>query len=104
MSNAFFHNAAETSGIFRTTSKFPFFVFSFLISHFSLQSTFASPSFSRMDTLFITAATGEPRFQAARDSAESVLRAEGAGALNWLVDTATARAHHPLGWLFRAPA
>lgn len=60
----------------------------------------ASPAmtsaFTRTDSLFIIAATGEPRFQAARDSAESLLRAEGAKTLNWLVDTATMRPHHPL--------
>jgi len=56
----------------------------------------STSAFTRMDSLFITAATGEPRFQAARDSAEGLLRAEGARTLTWLVDTATARPHHPL--------
>jgi hypothetical protein len=45
--------------------------------------------FTRMDTLFITAATGEPRFKPARDSAEAALRAGGEATLLWLTDTAS---------------
>jgi hypothetical protein len=47
---------------------------------------FAS-GFTRMDTLFITAATGEPRFQPARDTAEVELRAGDTAMLLWLTDT-----------------
>jgi len=51
-------------------------------------------TFTRMDSLFITAATGEPRFQAARDSAEAALRARDTATLAWLV-TRVARADRP---------
>ena len=34
------------------------------------------PMFSRLDTLFLTAATGEPKFQVAREAAEAALRAD----------------------------
>ncbi len=50
-------------------------------------------AFSRMDTLFITAATGEPRFQAARDSAEAALRAGDSLTLAWLVERVARREH-----------
>jgi hypothetical protein len=36
------------------------------------------PLFSRLDSLFLTAATGEPRYQAARAAAEQALRADSA--------------------------
>lgn len=62
---------------------------------------------SRMDSLFITAATGEPRFQAARDSAEARLRADDTLTLAWLVERArrpdhrlTPRQNHYIERLF----
>lgn len=70
-----------------------FSISSFIISHFSFLSPLASPSapaltFSRLDSLFIIAATGEPRFAAERDSCERLLVAGGAGTLEYLVATA----------------
>ena len=46
---------------------------------------YAPPALSRLDTLFITAATGEPRFQAMRDTAEKRLVAGGAATLDYLL-------------------
>ena len=87
-------------GIGRSNTRFRLFHFAFLIPHFALTSSLANPppsySFSRLDTLFLTAATGEPRFQAARDSSEGLLRAGSAATLDWLVDTLTARPDRPL--------
>jgi hypothetical protein len=42
------------------------------------------PSFSRLDSLFLAAATGEPRFQSLRDSSEKALLAD-SGLLDYLV-------------------
>jgi hypothetical protein len=56
--------------------------FSFLISHFSFSSPL--PSFSRLDSLFLIAATGEPRFAAQRDSCEKILTARDAETLDYL--------------------
>ncbi len=49
----------------------------------------ATLTFTRMDSLFLTAATGEPRFQSARDSSEKILLASGAATLDYLVAAAT---------------
>jgi hypothetical protein len=43
------------------------------------------PTFSRLDSLFLTAATGAPRFQARREAAEKALLAE-ASTLDYLVE------------------
>jgi hypothetical protein len=43
------------------------------------------PRLTRMDTLFITAATGEPRLKDPRDSAEKALLAAGGATLDYLV-------------------
>jgi hypothetical protein len=55
----------------------------------------SAPVFTRLDSLFIIAATGEPRFQAARDSAEAALRDGGEATLLWLVGAAS-RPDRPL--------
>lgn len=64
--------------------------------------------FTRMDTLFLTAATGEPRFAADRARAESALVALDTVALRWLVRTAgrerTPRQRHYADRLFRLVA
>jgi hypothetical protein len=49
---------------------------SFIIPHSSFGWT--PPAFTRLDSLFVTAATGEPRFQAARAAAEKALLADSA--------------------------
>lgn len=46
---------------------------------------FAPPALSAMDTLFIVAATGEPRFQSLRDSAQKRLVDAGAATLDFLI-------------------
>jgi hypothetical protein len=48
-------------------------------------ATGGSLAFTRMDSLFLTAATGEPRFQSARDSSEKILLALGDETLNYLI-------------------
>jgi hypothetical protein len=53
------------------------------------------PALTRMDTLFLTAATGEPRFQAVRDSAQAALLAGDSLTLAWLVER-TMRPGHRL--------
>ena len=60
---------------------------SFFILHFLLASAQAwtPPLFTRLDSLFITAATGEPRFQAAREAAEKALLAD-TGTLPYLLE------------------
>jgi len=55
-----------------------FHIFFFLLFTFSLSSAFTPPAFSRLDSLFLTAATGEPRHEAARVAAERALRADSA--------------------------
>ncbi len=51
------------------------------------------PALTRLDTLFITASTGEPRFQAARDSAQAELLAGDSLTLAWLVERAMRPGH-----------
>lgn len=46
---------------------------------------FSPPDWNALDTLFIVAATGEPRFQALRDSAERKLKDAGAATLDFLI-------------------
>jgi hypothetical protein len=67
--------------------------FSFLISHFSFSSPL--PSFSRLDSLFLVAATGEPRFATQRDSCEKILTSRGVETLDYLTRLA-ARPDRPL--------
>jgi hypothetical protein len=55
---------------------------SFILPHSSFAWT--PPVFSRLDSLFVTAATGEPRFQAARAAAEKALLAD-SGTLPYLL-------------------
>jgi hypothetical protein len=47
--------------------------------------SFSPPVWSAEDSLFIVAATGEPRFQALRDSAEKRLKDAGAATLDFLI-------------------
>lgn len=47
--------------------------------------TYAPPALSGTDTLFIVAATGEPRFKGVRDSSENLLRLGGGATLDYLV-------------------
>lgn len=69
---------------------FAFFVHCiFHIPHSTFAATPPTAPFFRLDSLFIIAATGEPRFAAARDSAEGLLRADPAATLEWLVDSAS---------------
>ncbi|HEX2612895.1 MAG TPA: hypothetical protein VHO02_04815, partial [Fibrobacteria bacterium] len=65
---------------------FVVFNFSFLISHFSFSSPL--PAFSHLDSLFLIAATGEPRFAVQRDSCEKVLTSRGAETLDYLTKLA----------------
>jgi hypothetical protein len=62
------------------------------------------PAFTRMDTLFLTAATGEPRFQSERNEAERTLVAGDSATLDWLVTGAkndlTPRQRHYVERLF----
>src|SRR4051812_41813928 len=44
-----------------------------------------APALSRMDTVFIIAATGEPRFKARRDSCEKLLLAGDSLTLDYLI-------------------
>lgn len=64
------------------------FYSAFFIFHFSLAAApaaaWAPPPFTRLDSLFVTAATGEPRFQAARAAAEKALLAD-SGTLPYLL-------------------
>ncbi len=60
--------------------------FSFIFHQSSLASPLSAPPlFSRLDSLFLIASTGEPRFAAQRDSSEKILVAEGAATLEYLV-------------------
>jgi hypothetical protein len=52
--------------------------------HASDRSGWTAPSFSRLDSLFLAAATGEPRFQPLRDSSERALLAD-SGLTDYLV-------------------
>jgi hypothetical protein len=73
---------------------------------FTAVATQAAPSsdFSRLDSLFLVAASGEPRFAGWRDSSEKVLVAEGAQTLSYLASTAghdrTPRQRHYVERLF----
>ena len=46
---------------------------------------FVPPALSRQDSLFLAAATGEPRFEIIRDSAQRILVAEEAATLDYLI-------------------
>jgi len=46
---------------------------------------FVAPALSRQDSLFIAAATGEPRFQIVRDSAQQILISENGATLDYLI-------------------
>jgi hypothetical protein len=61
-------------------------IYAFLSQLLTLSSPIASTSaFTWMDSLFLTAATGEPRFQAARDSCEKILIALDTVTLGYLI-------------------
>lgn len=69
---------------------------------------FVPPVLTRQDSLFIAAATGEPRFQPIRDSAEKILVAEDTATLDYLVARRlidqTPRQRHYVETLFKAIA
>jgi hypothetical protein len=50
-----------------------------------LEPAWKAPAFTRFDSLFIAAATGEPRFKGVRESSEKALVAGGAGTLDYLI-------------------
>jgi hypothetical protein len=52
--------------------------FIFQLSSFASSSAWTPPVFTRLDSLFVTAATGQPRFQAVRAAAEKALLADSA--------------------------
>ena len=51
-------------------------IFLAIVSAFVPVAAWTPPAFSRLDSLFVTAATGEPKFQVARAAAESALLAD----------------------------
>jgi hypothetical protein len=67
---------------------------------------FVPPVLTRQDSLFLAAATGEPRFQPVRDSAERILVAEDTATLDYLVARRlvdqTPRQRHYVETLFKA--
>jgi hypothetical protein len=66
----------------------------------------AAPILTRQDSLFLIAATGEPRFQPIRDSAEKLLVAEDTATLDYLLSRRltgqTPRQRHYVETLFKA--
>jgi HEAT repeat protein len=68
--------------------------------------TFVPPVLTRQDSLFLIAATGEPRFQPIRDSAEKLLVAEDTATLDYLLSRRlagqTPRQRHYVETLFKA--
>lgn len=66
----------------------------------------APPGFTRQDSLFLAAATGEPRFQPVRDSAEKILVAGDTATLDYLLARRltgqTPRQRHYVETLFKA--
>lgn len=67
---------------------------------------FVPPVLTRQDSLFLAAATGEPRFQALRDSSQRILIAEGDATLEYLIARRltgqTPRQRHYVESLFKA--
>lgn len=67
---------------------------------------FVAPAFTRQDSLFIVAATGEPRFKGQRDSAERELISGDTATLDYLLrsrlDGQTPRQRHYVESLFKA--
>lgn len=67
---------------------------------------FAPPAFTRRDSLFLAAATGEPRFQSLRDSARRILIGEDTATLDYLLarrlSDQTPRQRHYVEILFKA--
>ncbi len=67
---------------------------------------FTPPALTRQDSLFLAAATGEPRFQSIRDSAQQILVAEDTLTLDYLIAKRltgqTPRQRHYVETLFKA--
>lgn len=67
---------------------------------------FSPPALNRQDSLFIAAATGEPRFQAVRDSSQRILISENQSTLDYLIarrlTDQTPRQRHYVEALFKA--
>lgn len=70
------------------------------------KSRFLPPVLTRQDSLFLAAATGEPRFQPIRDSAEKILVAEDTATMDYLLARRltgqTPRQRHYVETLFKA--